>query len=89
MFSNGSEYEWFLDRYCFNCTRFRNWHCRILRKIEMARWIGEKSFPFDDLLDYEVYAGKVCKSFTDVPTPRKKRQIKPLKDQIEMAEGRD
>jgi hypothetical protein len=84
MFSNGTEYGLFLDTQCFECTRFRNWHCRILNAIERASFIGESVFPFDDLLEWEHYGGKVCKSFTTIPIARKPRSVKPVEGQIGM-----
>ena len=85
MFSNGTEYEFFLETQCFNgCTRFRKGQCRIYHRIEDARWVGKEVFPFDDLLDWEHYAGKACKSYTTKPLERKKPQHKVDKNQIEM-----
>ena len=87
IFSNGTEYELFLETQCFKCKRFRHWHCRILNKIECARFVGEKVFPFDDLMDWSGgFGGKTCKSFTTLPTERKPRQIKPVVGQIGMEE---
>ena len=63
MFSNGTEYEWFLEHQCFQCTRFRKGSCRIYRRTEDARF-DEKYFPYDDLMDYKGYGGKACKQFT-------------------------
>ena len=78
MFSNGTEYEYFLETQCERCKRFRNGRCRIYNAIENARWVGEKAFPFNDLLDWESgYAGKTCKSFTTEPLHR---TIKPRKE---------
>ena len=65
-FSNGSEYMWFLENQCGLCTRYRNGRCRVYNRIEDARW-DESMFPYDDLLDYEQYAGKACKRFTTEP----------------------
>lgn len=64
MFSNGTEYQWFLENFCDRCTRFRNGYCRTFRMCEKARF-DEKYFPYSDLMEYkECYAGKVCKRFT-------------------------
>ena len=38
-----------------------------------ATW-DEKKFPFKYLLEYEHYAGKICKMFTDKPIKRKRRE---------------
>ena len=64
VFSNGSEYEWFLEHNCDRCTRYRKGRCRIYRRIEMARF-DEKFFPYADLMEYERYAGKECRQFTE------------------------
>ena len=83
VFSNGTEYMWFLENYCDNCTRCRNGRCRILNAIEKARW-DEKYFPFKDLNDIEGYAGKYCKSFTREPAQRKRPRRKQVPGQIEL-----
>ena len=83
MFSNGTEYEYFLETQCEQCTRFRKGRCKIYNAIEDARLVGEKAFPFDDLMELEQYAGKTCRSFTDQPIQRKPRGIRPLKGQIQ------
>ena len=62
MFSNGTEYELFLETQCFRCSRFRNWHCRIVNACELSRIVGEKAFPFDDLMDFDGVGGKTCKN---------------------------
>ena len=46
--------------------------------------MGEEVFPFDDLLDWEHYAGKACKIYTTKPLERKKPQHKVDKNQIQM-----
>lgn len=85
MFSNGTEYELFLESQCFKCKRFRNWHCRIVYAIEKARFLGEKFFPFKDLMEWDGgYGGKTCKSFTTEPLERKPKTIKPIDGQIKM-----
>jgi len=85
MFSNGTEYEMFLEGQCFRCTRFRNWHCRIVNACEKARFEGEKVFPFDDLLEYEGVGGKVCKSYSAEPMKRT-RKAKTDENQIKFTE---
>ena len=82
MFSNGSEYEWFLEHNCERCTRFRNGHCRTYRKTELAMF-DEKYFPYDDLMDYKGYGGKECRRFTD-EKPARKHSIKQIDGQTEM-----
>ena len=82
MFSNGTEYEWFLEHNCFRCTRFRNGHCRTYRRTDDARW-DEKCFPYDDLMDYKRYCGKECKRFTK-EKPKVIRNRKQLDGQIRM-----
>lgn len=37
MFSNGTEYQWFLEHQCDQCTRFRKGYCRTFRMMEKAR----------------------------------------------------
>ena len=75
MFSNGTEYEWFLDHNCFQCKRFRNWQCAIVHRLEMARF-DETVFPYEHLWDYEKYGGKKCKKFTTEPIRRYRRNVK-------------
>ena len=88
MFSNGTEYELFLETQCWNgCTRFRQNNCRILNAIEKARFVGESVFPFGDLLEWEHYGGKKCKSYTTEPITRKPRVKKPIKGQITIEEA--
>ena len=82
MFSNGTEYEWFLEHNCDRCTRFRKGYCRTYRRTEMARF-DEKYFPYDDLMDYKGYAGKVCKRFTEEKQTRK-NNAKQIDGQIQM-----
>ena len=50
--------------------------------MEKARW-DERYFPYDDLMDYKGYAGKVCKRFTD-EKPVKKWGHHEIKGQTEM-----
>ena len=82
MFSNGTEYEWFLEHNCFRCTRFRKGYCRTYRMTEKAM-LDEKYFPYSDLMDYKGYAGKVCKRFT-TEKPAVVRHMKQIEGQIEM-----
>lgn len=82
MFSNGTEYELFLEDQCDVCTRFRNSRCRIYNAIEKARW-DEKFFPYSDLMEYERYGGKVCKQFT-TEKPVIKRHRKQITGQTRM-----
>ena len=87
MFSNGIEFELFLESQCFKCTRFRNWHCRIVNACVMASALGEDKFPYDDLMDWSGgYGGKTCKSFTTIPIPRKQPHSEPIRGQITMSE---
>ena len=79
-FSNGTEYEMFLDR-CEHCTRYRNFRCRILTACEKARWHGEKFFPYKDLRDHVRYGGKRCKHFT-LEKPSRKRGRRQVPGQI-------
>lgn len=72
LFSNGMEFEYFIETQCEKCTRFRNGKCRIYNACWDARW-DEKKFPYDELLEYEHYAGKRCKMFTDKPIKRKRK----------------
>lgn len=73
IFSNGMEFEYFIETQCEKCTRLRNGKCRIYNACWAARW-DEKKFPYDDLLEYEHYAGKKCKKFTDEPIRKKRRE---------------
>lgn len=82
MFSNGTEYEWFLEHQCFRCTRFRKGYCRTYRMTEKARW-DEKYFPYDDLMDYKRYGGKECKRFT-TEKPAVVRHRKQVEGQVKM-----
>ena len=82
LFSNGTEYELFLEHQCDKCTRFRNGHCRIYNACEMARF-DEKYFPYSDLMDYKHYGGKVCKQFT-TEKPEKKWHRKEVDGQTSM-----
>ena len=86
MFSNGSEYEFFIQTNCErNCTRLRKGRCAILRRIEMARF-EDKYFPYNELLDYaDGYAGKVCKKYTTEKKSRK-HTPKPMEGQVVMEE---
>lgn len=48
----------------------------------MARFLGEESFPFDDLMEWDGgFGGKTCKSFTTEPIKRKPKTIKPINGQ--------
>lgn len=83
MFSNGSEYEWFIENNCMNgCTRFRKGYCRIFRMTEKARF-DPKYFPYDALLQYERYAGMECKHYTTA-IPSRKRKPKLIEGQLTM-----
>lgn len=73
IFSNGTEFEIFIETQCEKCKRFRNGKCRIYNACWAARW-DDKKFPFKYLLEYERYAGKKCKMFTDKPIERKRRE---------------
>lgn len=73
LFSNGTEFEWFIETQCEKCKRFRNGKCKIYNACWDARW-DENKFPYDDLLEYEHYAGKRCKKFTSEPIKRKRRE---------------
>lgn len=73
IFSNGSEFEWFIETQCEKCTRFRNEQCRIYRACCAAMWDTSK-FPYSDLLDFkDGVGGKLCKSFTTEPIKKKKK----------------
>lgn len=83
VFSNGTEFEYFIETQCEKCTRFRKGRCRIYNACWKARW-DNKYFPFNDLLDYEGYAGKKCKRFTDEPIHYGKKPIKNIDGQLSM-----
>lgn len=81
MFSNGSEYEYFIEKNCENgCTRFRKGYCRVFRMTEKARF-DPKYFPYDALMEYEHYAGKYCKRYT-TEKPIRTRHQKQIEGQI-------
>lgn len=80
MFSNGTEYEWFIEHYCMKCARYRKGYCRTYRRTEQARW-DEKYFPYEDLLDHTRYAGKACKRFTE-ELPKVERHRKQVEGQV-------
>jgi hypothetical protein len=73
IFSNGTEFEFFIETQCEKCKRFRNGKSKIYNACWEARY-DEKKFPFKYLLEYECYAGKRCKMFTDKPIERKRRE---------------
>lgn len=75
LFSNGTEFEFFIETQCEKCKRFRNGKCKIYNACWEARW-NEDKFPYSYLLEYEHYAGKKCKMFTDKPIERKHREHK-------------
>ena len=86
VFSNGTEFEWFVENQCEKCTRFRNEKCRIFRACCAAMWDISK-FPYDDLLDFKGgYAGKLCKNFTKEPIKRSRRVHNP-KGQLDFFGG--
>ena len=74
IFSNGTEFELFVECQCAKCSRFRNAKCRIYSAIIKAM-LREKYFPYDDLWEFKGIGGKVCKSFTTEPIKRHKKQI--------------
>lgn len=82
-FSNGSEFEYFIETQCEKCTRFRKGKCRIYNACWDA--MGDiNKFPYDDLLDYAgAYGGKQCKRFTDQPLTRKRRN-RPCAGQLKL-----
>lgn len=82
MFSNGTEYMWFIEQWCDRCTRFRKGYCRVFRMTEKARY-DEKYFPYDQLMDYKKYAGKACKRFTEEKQTRT-RHAQQIPGQMEM-----
>lgn len=72
IFSNGTEFEFFIETQCEKCKRFRNGKCKIYNACWEARW-DENKFPYEYLLEYEHYAGMKCKKFTDMPIKRKRK----------------
>ena len=86
MFSNGMEFEWFIEHNCERCTRFRGGNCKVYRACQLARW-DETKFPYDNLLDFaDGYAGKACRLFTDEPMKRQRRE-KQISGQITFEGG--
>ena len=76
MFSNGTEYEWFIENNCDSCKRFRNWQCSIIHALENSRF-DETLFPYDKLWDYKNgLSGKRCKEHTTEPLQRRRRNVK-------------
>ena len=76
MFSNGSEYEWFIEHNCESCKRFRNWQCAIVHRLENARF-DETQFPYEHLWDFNNgLAGKKCKEWSNEPIKRHRKNIK-------------
>ena len=75
VFSNGTEYMWFIEHNCDTCKRFRNWQCSIVHQIENAM-LDESLFPYDKLWDFEGCVGKRCKEWSDVPIKRQRRNVK-------------
>ena len=73
IFSNGMEFEWFIEHNCERCTRFRNGKCKVYNACIEARF-DESKFPYEYLLDYASgLGGKECRLFTDQPIRRKLR----------------
>ena len=89
MFSNGAEYAWFIEMNCMmGCKRLRNGQCRILHRLEEARFDGDR-FPYEDLLDFvSGYGGKRCKRYLKKAAKRA-RIIRPTSGQIGMEEIND
>lgn len=80
MFSNGMEFEWFIEHNCERCKRYRKGQCKVYNACWEARF-DESRFPYEYLLDFaDGVGGKQCKLFTDVPIKRKK-QDRPLEGQ--------
>lgn len=86
LFSNGTEFEWFLDTQCFNgCKLFRNGKCRIYNAICYAM-IDKNKFPYDDLLENaKWYAGMKCKSYTT--EAHRSHTRRPIRGQIALELG--
>lgn len=82
-FSNGTEYEIFLESQCDHCTLFRKGRCKTYRKLEEARF-DITVFPYDQLMDYARYGGKVCIRYTTEKRIHKKGKPKQIAGQIEM-----
>ena len=87
MFSNGTEFEFFMDSQCSDCVRYRNDHCRILNRCYEAMFDKAK-FPFGDLLDHEKYANKKCKHRTLEPLKRK-RNVRQIEGQMSFGDYDD
>lgn len=84
LFSNGMEFEFFLEDQCAKCKRYRNDHCRVLNRIYKAMFIKEE-FPYEDLLDHEKYANKRCKHRT-IENITRKKTTKQIVGQISLFE---
>ena len=75
LFSNGTEYELFLETNCESCKRFRNWSCAIVHRLENARF-DETQFPYEHLWDYKGVGGKKCKEWSNEPIKRHRKNVK-------------
>lgn len=82
IFSNGTEFELFVETQCGNCTRYRNDHCRVLNRCYKAIFDASE-FPYDDLLDHVKYGGKRCKHKT-TEKPAVKRHKKQITGQMSL-----
>ena len=74
IFSNGTEFELFMER-CWKCARFRNDHCAILNRCYDGAFDSSK-FPYEHLLEHDKYGGKLCKKFTN-ESPKRQRRVDP------------
>lgn len=82
VFSNGTEYEWFLSNNCYRCTRYRNGKCRVFNALENARW-DESLFPFADLAETKITHTKFCIRMT-TDKPKRIRNKKQIEGQTEI-----
>lgn len=82
-FSNGMEFEMFLELCESECKRYRNGKCKIINLCYKAMF-DMKYFPYGELLDWDNgCGGKGCRSFT-TETAYYRRRNKQCKGQYEL-----
>lgn len=64
MFSNSTEYELFLETYCYNCKNYKDWEkeepCPIEDKMALAVF-NENEFPKNEIVRDKTWF--ICKKF--------------------------
>jgi hypothetical protein len=92
MFSNGTEYHVFMERYCFRCSKYKsdkegipsNNSCSIEKEIAAAMFEPD-TFPYNNVY-YKDGQGYTCNKFKDKTEQRqyKKRNVKQVEGQIKL-----